>query len=339
MKIGVVFPSITNSYYRAVWPVGTLRDRGHETVLVQEDDNGRFDARLLEGCDVVYAYRTSGQVLPRVLDKLRRRGVGVVFDNDDDHRLIPQGSPEMEKFTGFAGHQKHRDIQRMLRQADVVTTTSDFLAERFAQDFDGPIEVLENYLGHFQYVKDRPAHDGILIGWVAGMEHRVDAQQLRLTETFRRVMERDPRVRVETLGVRLDLDPSRYQLCNDVKFEDLGTHVSRWDIGIAPICDVPMNHARSNVKVKEYAAAGVPWIASDRGEYAKLGTRCGGILIADDAWEETLVDLAGARFRRRMMRRAAQSWARTQRIEDHLDKWEAVVQRAAASSADRAQVA
>jgi len=45
-----------------------------------------------------------------------------------------------------------------------------------------------------------------------------------------------------------------------------------------------MNYARSDVKVKEYAARGVPWIASARGPYVDLGPDQGGLVVPGDDW-------------------------------------------------------
>lgn len=335
MKIGVVYTGICNAYYRAVWPIGGLGARGHEVVQVIADpDSGKpDDISAVEGCDVVFFYRARG-VQPKAVARLRQQGAAIVYDNDDDHQLLPQGSPGLERYNGLAGHRGHRHQTQVLRHADVLTTTSELLAQRFSEGFDGHVKVLENYVGPFQFAKEKPpSHDGILIGWVAGHEHRADAQMLRMTDVLRRVMERDPRVRVETCGVRLDLDPARYTFSGVVQFEELAPHISRWDLGIAPIVDIPMSHARSNVKVKEYAAAGVPWVASDRGPYKPLGRSCGGLLVDDDGWEDALVDLAGSRFRRRLMRRQAQAWAKTQRIENHVVQWEDVAQLAVESAA------
>ncbi|WCB91878.1 glycosyltransferase [Baekduia alba] len=334
MKIGAVYNTgVSNAHYRAIWPLAGLEQRGHEVGFMIEGADGGLDPRPLEGCDVVHVYRTGNPVLAKALVRFRRQGTAVVFDNDDDHRLMPHGTPDREKYVGFTGQREFRFQAQMMKRADVLTTTTARLAERFAHEFDGPIEVIENHLAPFQFAKDRHDHDGILIGWVAAQEHRADVQQLRLTEMLRRVMERDKRIRVETLGVRLHLDPSRYNFAGVVPFERLADHIGRFDIGIAPIADHPMSHVRSNVKVKEYAAAGVPWVASARGSYLSLGRNCGGVIVADDAWEDTLVDLAGSRLKRRLMRRQAQAWAKTQRIENHLDRWEAVMNLAVESAA------
>lgn len=52
--------------------------------------------------------------------------------------------------------------------------------------------------------------------------------------------------------------------------------------------DIPFNRARSTVKAKQYAAAGVPWLASPVGQYGALGPRQGGQLVEDDEWRDAL---------------------------------------------------
>jgi glycosyltransferase involved in cell wall biosynthesis len=325
MKIGAVYTDVNNAYYRAVWPAAGLQARGHEVVHAKVTLDDRVDLRAIEGCDVVHVYRARTPVLAKALARMRRQGTAVVYDNDDDHRLLPEGTADLRSYTGLNGHRGYRNQLQVVRQADVLTTTSALLAERLRADFDGRVEQIENYLGPFQFATGKPDHEGILIGWVAASEHRADAENLRIVDVLRRVMERDPRVRVESVGLKLSLDPARYRHTDIVPFEELAPFLSRWDIGIAPLSDIPMSHARSNVKVKEYSAAGVPWVASARGPYVRLGRGCGGMLVDDDGWEDALADLAGSRLRRRLMRRQAMAWARTQRIEKHLDRWEDVM--------------
>jgi glycosyltransferase involved in cell wall biosynthesis len=159
---------------------------------------------------------------------------------------------------------------------------------------------------------------------------------LDVTSMLRNVMARNEHVRVTTVGVKLDLDPDRYTHVRRLHFSELSKFLARLDIGIAPIADHPMSYARSNIKVKEYAGAGVPWVASARGSYAGLGTKQGGITVADDGWEQALLDLAGSRLKRLRLRRKAESWGKSQHIKHHTQPWEAVMQRAVELAAHRA---
>jgi hypothetical protein len=58
------------------------------------------------------------------------------------------------------------------------------------------------------------------------------------------------------------------------------------------------------VRVKEYAAAGVRWLASPIGPYAGLGEKQGGRLVPDGRWFEELDRLIRDE-RARSQRRAA----------------------------------
>jgi glycosyltransferase involved in cell wall biosynthesis len=339
MKIGVlVKPSISNAIYRAIGPMLALGEHGHEVVLAKRAEDGRFSSGQLLDCDVVHVYRGSEdpQVLKSV-EELRRRGIAITWDDDDDVRLIPPDAP------GYKSHYGGLNVQRRIRQqiamtskADVVTTTTQVLADLFGKHCDGPIEVIESYLGSSQYARDGRKHDGITIGWVASLEHVTDVRMLDVTSMLRNVMARDEHVRVTTVGIKLDLDPDRYTYVRRVRFEELSKFLAQLDIGIAPIADHPMSYARSNIKVKEYAGAGVPWVASARGSYLGLGTKEGGVVVADDQWERALLDLAGSRFKRMRLRRKAESWGKSQHIRHYTQRWETVIKTAVEAAARRA---
>jgi hypothetical protein len=333
MKIGAIYATdVSNSFYRAVLPLRELERRGHTTVPVEIKERQALRIAPLLDCDAVQIYRRTDPTVLKAVEELRTRGVGVVWDNDDDPRLIPPEAPKYKSLGGFHAERDFKGQGKLGRRAHVVTATSAYLAERYAAAWDVEPVVIENYLGDHQFPRERASGEGFVIGWVAAGEHRADAQHLDITQMLRRVMERDPRVRVVTMGVQLKLDPERYTHHPWVPFQELAGYVAGFDLGIAPIADIPFNLARSNVKVKEYAAAGVPWVASARGSYADLGSRCGGMVVGDDAWEDTLVGLAGARFKRSQLRRRAVSWGKAQHLRHHIDRWEAVLADAAAAA-------
>ncbi|HMJ02338.1 MAG TPA: hypothetical protein VK506_05315, partial [Conexibacter sp.] len=124
-----------------------------------------------------------------------------------------------------------------------------------------------------------------------------------------------------------------------VQYQQLARYVAAFDVGIAPIADIPFNRAKSNVKVKEYAAMGVPWLASPIGPYADLGEKQGGRLVPDDRWFEELEHLVSdARARKRLAKRGIK-WANGQRLRRNLGVWEAALQRAIALAGSPVPVA
>ena len=339
MKIGVIaHPDIGNATYRAIAPMLALGELGHEIVHVKVDEKKKLSVSALIGCDVVHVYRGITQPgLLKTIDELRRHGVAITWDDDDDLRLTPPSTP------GYKHHHGGMVLEGTLRwrtamflRADLVTTTTQMLADRFRLQFNGPIEVIENYLDSSRYARVPRRHEGVTIGWVAAQEHAADVEMLELVPMLRNVLARDERIRVMTAGIKLNLDRDRYRFTNLVPFKDLPLWLGHLDLGIAPIADHPMSYARSNVKVKEYAAAGVPWVASARGSYAGLGAKAGGITVADGGWEQALLDVASSRFKRMRLRRNAESWGKAQHIKHHTARWESVMHMAVDAAQRRA---
>lgn len=331
MKLGVVYTTeVNNASYRALFPAKALEDRkGHEVLRVQYEGKGGVDLSALSGCDVVHIFRRVDRTLLKAVDELRARGIGITFDNDDDIRLAPKESDFFKKTGGARVMRDFATQVHMMQRAHLVTTTTRTLAERFGAETDTPVEVIPNYLGDHQFVRGPRNTEGVVVGWVAGGEHIADARRLKITQVLQRVLERRPEVRVVTMGVRLDLDASRYTHHKYIPLHQVGQEVRKFDVGLAPLADIPMSYARSDVKVKEYSAVGVPWLASNRGPYVGLSPRCGGLLVDDDGWEAALIEMVTSRWKRAQLRRCAERWARSQRVVKNVEPWQAVWQRAA----------
>jgi hypothetical protein len=87
-----------------------------------------------------------------------------------------------------------------------------------------------------------------------------------------------------------------------------------WDIGIAPLADTSFNRCKSSIKALDYAAIGLPVLASDRDVYrGTLADGPGGWLLPDDAgaWFVALARLVrDAALRRRLAEDAHTAFAR-----------------------------
>lgn len=330
MRLGVLYTTdVYNSIYRAVLPAEALRRKGHDVRLVRHDEHTRVPMEQFADRDVVHVFRRHDKVVAKFVDQLRARGIGVTYDNDDDLRLAPEESEFFRKHRS-AGIQKYfREQVALMRRAHLITTTTETLAERWAQEVDRPIEVVPNFIGDQHFVRTPRNSDGIVVGWVAGKEHVADARRLHISQVLHQVMQKRPEVKVVTMGVRLELDATRYTHHEHIPLHRLGEYVRKFDVGLAPLADIPMSYARSDIKVKEYSAVGVPWLASDRGPYAGLNPKNGGLLVEDDAWEAALLEVVSSKWKRAQLRRCAERWARQQRIDKHVDRWEAVWHQAA----------
>jgi glycosyltransferase involved in cell wall biosynthesis len=319
-----------NARYRVFGPAEALRARGH-TVFASVFAQMR-DPNALLGFDVVYGWRMHDEFFTRIAKALAERRIGFVWDNDDNFTATDVVEVDRRGRATRASMLTRRrlvtSMTALMRLADLVTTPSAGLADHFREQVETDVRVIENYVAPARPRPD-PARDQLIVGWVANAEHRDDVEQLRLGDTMRRLLDRHPHVHVATIGCGLGLDDERCHHIRDVPFEQLRDYVATFDVGVAPIADSAFNRSRSNVKVKEYAALGIPWLASSIGPYAGLGDGEGGRLVADDRWDEQLDRIVRDSRARRKLAKKGLKWARSQTIEANVGVWEAAFEEAA----------
>jgi hypothetical protein len=315
-------PEAPGGWYRGIGPMVALHGRGHEIRQVWRP-NERLASELIVGCDLVHVYRAHEAEVLQLVRAARQQGLPVVYDNDDDMRAVPRNNAAYQDYGGFAGDRALREIRRLVQMADLSTSPSRFVLERFREYGAQRVQLLENYVPDNAVDASAPPNgDRVVAGWLAGSEHHLDVERIPLREQFGRLLDRCPQLTIETLGCGLGLRHERYRHVLHVDFFDLPPKLAEWDIGLAPIADIPFNHARSNIKVKEYAVLGRPWLASPVGPYAGLGEGEGGRLVADDRWAEELGRLADKARDRRKLAKRARRWGREQTISANVHLWE-----------------
>jgi glycosyl transferase family 1 len=316
-----------NSFYRVVCPMMAMQERGHEVIEVHQRRRTPLPVDTLRTCDLVHIHRLLvTEDDDDCIERLRDAGVAVTFDDDDNTGEAP---PELEDLlgNGIIPRAQH-DFEQLMARAPLVqavTTPSPYLAERFEAAGAPNVHVIPNYLpGAWRRVEPE-GHDGFVIGWHAGMEHLLDARGLGLGETLTRVMEAHEDVHVVTIGgVDLELEHARYTHEDIAPIERLTRRLADFDLGIVPLLDNGFNRGRSNVKAREYASAGVPWLASPVGAYEQLGEEQGGTHVEDDEWFDALDELIrNGRMRRRLAKRA-RAWAKRETMWNAAGVWEQV---------------
>lgn len=323
-------PMLPGGWYRGIGPMGELGERGHEIVQLWRDRDG-IRARQIAGCDLLHVHREHSDDVLKVVRAAKELGMAVVYDNDDDMRAVPRNLVAYRGLSGFAGERVLRQLRRLLAQADVAIATSEQIAARFREYGATDVRQIENFVPNAVLDTTAPPNrDHVVMGWVAGTEHRVDVERLPLREALGRALDACPQLVVETIGISLGVRHERYRHVPRLDFFDLHPAMAAWDVGLAPLADHAFNHARSNIKVKEYAALGKPWLASPIGPYAPLGEKHGGRLVPDERWTEEVVRLATKPRERRKLARNARKWGRTQSIAANIGLWEDALEQALA---------
>jgi glycosyltransferase involved in cell wall biosynthesis len=105
---------------------------------------------------------------------------------------------------------------------------------------------------------------------------------------------------------------------------DWWRRVATFDIGLAPLVDNRFNRSKSFIKILEYAALGVPFIASPVGPYADhvVDGVTGFLASTPDEWAERLDQLIRSPWLRMKIGGAARDWAAEWTTDRWIGKWE-----------------
>jgi hypothetical protein len=329
MRIATLYVEGTaNAYYRVQVPLRELERRGHKILWP-----GRYPpSRVFSGTpkfDVFLLHHLHRQEDIDLVRRLREQGVPTVWDVDDDifARRIGQQLRETPRQRRERKDLDARTVE-VAREATVITTPSKHVAQRFRDEGAACAEVIENYVSPDDAARPRRRHQGIVIGLTAAREHDHDIKKLKIPKTLARLLEVDPGVRIVSIGLDLDLMTPRYRNIRRVLIQDLVAAEADFDIGIAPLIENRFNRGRSNVKVKEYAAAGAMWLASPAGPYVGMGPGQGGELVEDDAWFDTLARYVEDYRRRLATMEEAREWVRRDSATAAATRWEAAFKHA-----------
>jgi hypothetical protein len=315
-------PESGNGFYRAIAPMAALAERGHWVRALPVENDSPQPVGSLEGIDVLHIHRYCEDRAWRIAREAKAQGAAVMWDNDDNQAATPRGVAYERHWNGFQGDRRLVRMRRLWRLTDLVTTTSPMLADQLRREGVPHAEVIPNYVQDDFLNLDRRPHRGVTIGWTAALEHAADVERLPIVPVLQRLLDERDDVNVVSIGLRLGLRSDRYFHVDYVPIRVLTKQIVEFDIGIAPIADIEFNRSRSDIKLKEYAAAEVPWLASPIGPYAGLGEKQGGRLVADDRWHEELVRLIDKPKDRRKLARRGGKWVQEQTLSRNAKRWE-----------------
>jgi hypothetical protein len=322
MRIASLVPETTvESIYRSIVPMQALAARGH-VVHVEERNEIRDPAALLD-FDAVQVMRICHPLMVRIARQLRRRGVAIVWDNDDGRVALLAEAAKAPGQDGMAAQRFFTSMRAMASMADAVTTPSEGLARLHAADSRREVQILPNLLPPtFKRPERLMPHQGVHVGWMAMPNHADSFEALGIRETLDHLLARHAHLTITGVGLDLRLRSRRYTHVEGIPYGSLPETLPHFDIALAPLADTAVNQARSDVKLKEYAAAGVPWLASPVGPYVGLGEQHGGRLVADGDWLQAIDALMGDVDARRVLSQRGMRWTAGETIEAHVEVWE-----------------
>jgi glycosyltransferase involved in cell wall biosynthesis len=325
-------------WWRMVHPANHMNLPGHFVDICASAVE--FD-QLIE-YDIIYVQRLFEWEDFYTLQKLKKAGKRIIYDMDDDFFQFPDHNPGAK----IVGKDQQFAARECLRIADVVTTTTPFLAQRIRAELeeDGPakeIRVIPNALDPTEPwlpTDQTGSPDGNLrIFWQGSATHALDWHEcINAIDTM---MTEFTNLRLVILGflppvlqerVNTPLYQGRIEFMpmqNTETYFQIIKHI-RADAGIAPLSNEPFNLSKSPIKVIENALIGMPTVASDVEPYsAIIDDDVNGYLAEDqEEWEDCLRKLlTDAQLRKGMVAEARKMVNEDFNIKNTAKEWEKVL--------------
>ena len=321
-------------HFRMLYPALALIEQGHDVTIMPPGDRNGFRAQVDDkgaihslqgippGTDVVVMQRVAHDTLSRAVGTMRKMGIAVVVDMDDDLSSIHPSNPA---WLGLHPRARHafswESAANACRDATMVTTTTRALEKRYTPR-TRVTRVIDNYVP--DHYRDIPQTDiGSDFGYAGSLHSHPDdvpmmghAVRTLTDEGFDFRVIGDGAGFAKALG--LENEPTA---TGGVPLEEWPRAVSELGVGVAPLADSVFNAGKSRLKVLEMSALGVPWVASPRVEYEKFHQRHGVGFLAKRPrdWVRLLRHLMTSEPTRR--EQAEAGWAATQNLTYGLNAW------------------
>lgn len=345
-----------SGWYRMGLPSDFLTRNGHTCVLgtlVRRRSTGEFGVATWDGehhwgFEIIVMQRWMNEGLADEMHEARaQHGQRFVNDVDDHYEGLdtrnmawrsshPKWDAERGRFVDERVNDVNRDeYRRVLAASDLLTVSTPYLADRLAK-YGVEIAVLRNAIDLERWLPHEQ-HDPPTLGWVGAQPWRsgdlealrgvLDPELQRRGWSFHHSGHIGDTPATEQLGI--DVTAVHCTLSPLARIFEYPQLFEPIDVGIVPLSNVPFNHAKSAIKGMEYAAAGIPFVASAMPEYEWLRDTHGiGLTARRPAdWRKRLDQLADLGERRRMareQRRALEALDWSRRWLDWLDAYAAL---------------
>jgi hypothetical protein len=314
-------------WYRCRFPAAVLQSQGHNVELLTQVDAVNVDIggqRRIVDClvpddvEVMVIQRPLLRTSFELIAPLKKRGVTVVVEVDDDFHAIPDGHA-CRAPGAWTPDRSPRWIKRACEEADLVTVTTPALAERYGAH--GRVVVLPNMVP--AWYLDVPTHepgDPPVVGWTGSIA--THAGDLESTQGGVAAALRDTGASFHVIGTsagvkeRLGLDEYPSNTAGWLPLDQYPKAYAGLDVAIVPLAANPFNEAKSDLKGLEASALGVPWIASPTGPYQQLNRasqEAGLIAFSPTGWRMQVTSLVRDPAQREVMAKLGREYVREHR--------------------------
>lgn len=247
----------------------------------------------IEGIDVAIFSRPHHDSL---IATYQRLGVPVIVDIDDDFEAIPESHPGYN-FVGAGDPYYLNKWLNCIHMADLLIVASEELKKRY-EVMNTRCKVIPNgwSADHMSWLVKRNIHkDKLMIGWGGTITHREDFRPC--ISPIKKILREYPETMVFIAGDYeiykhfINVAEDRKMFCPMVSYAVYPSMLSMYDILLAPLEDNHFNRAKSDIKLVDACAKGIPFVASNVPTYASDKWDQCGIRVEKDGWYNALESL------------------------------------------------
>jgi glycosyltransferase involved in cell wall biosynthesis len=327
--------------YRIRLPLRTLEMGGASAYVAECFRQGftleRFPIKEFDF--ILFQRESRPEIIRMAVEAKQKYGTTLIYEVDDQLHRVHRESAAFRNFKPTSQHL--HNIDRAIEAMDGMIVTTKELAGEYSGRYGKPIWVIPNNIDFHIRAWDAPVvrpeflRDKLIIGWAGSHTHQEDQEPLR--GVLAEVLEKYPHVwfnccsspqMAQYFVQRLQLPKTKTIIMQPVPFDKFPLVPKMFDIGLAPLKDSTFNRCKSDLKLKEYGAVGVPYVAQDIAPYRqfhKQSKGVGGLLASRPAdWKEAMETIIESDSLRQVMGDQLRDYVRTEcNMQTSIDTWAA----------------
>lgn len=231
-------------------------------------------------CELIYVLRNMNVNLPGEILQARSHGQVIIQDLDDviwnvDKRNVSHAHLEDANHTFEAYFES-------LRNSNAVICSTDYIRDHIAQ-YNDRVATIGNFVDVDRFRTRKHMDVPARVGWVGSTALR--SGDLDILQPFADRYQWVHGGHQDHVRPFTDMVGIEKAIIHPTRLPRDYPEVFKFDVGVAPLSNVEFNLGKSYLKGLEYAAAGIPFVASNFGEYKKLHERGIGLLAdTPDEW-------------------------------------------------------
>lgn len=233
---------------------------------------------------------------------LKLLGIKYIVDYDDAifHHYDQSSNPLIKKFLG-------NKIAKVMRFSGTVVAGNQYLADYAARSGAKNIEIIPTVIDLERYpIKQSTDDELFIVGWI-GTKTTFEKHLLPCKHWIKALQIQEPNIRFHIVGITEDMD-----LGKNVKYiqwteETEVAEILKMDIGLMPLQNSKWEKGKCAYKLIQYAACGIPGVASDVGMNREVTVpgETGILASADAEWIQAIKTLkSNTELRHKMGRNA-----------------------------------